>query len=114
MKVQNNKTGEIGVINLKVYGDDAEYNYESLKEFNEDWGDVKFPLIKNEKLKEIFREWGKVIGIDGKTMFTVTHHNCSSTTLFQTDDDALFTIELPGYFGENNETYTLEQIIGEE
>lgn len=72
-------------------------------------------LIKDSKLKEIFREWGKVVGIDGKTMFTVTHHNCfsTSTTLFQTDDDALFTIELPGYFGKNNEKYTSEQIIGD-
>lgn len=70
-------------------------------------------LIKDSKLKEIFREWGKVVGIDEKTMFTVTHHNCSSTTLFQTDDDALFTIELPGYFGKNNEKYTSEQIIGD-
>ena len=70
-------------------------------------------LIKDNKLKEIFRKWGKLIGIDGKTTFKVTHHNCSRTTLFQSDDDSLFTIELPGYFGDPRESYTLEQIIGD-
>ena len=71
-------------------------------------------LIKDEKLKEIFRKWSKVIGIDGKTTFEVTHHNQNhnTTTLFQSDDDSLFTIELPGRFGNYNGKYTLEQIIG--
>lgn len=69
-------------------------------------------LIKDNKLKEFFREWAKLIGIDGKTTFKVIHQNCSRTTLFQSDDDSLFTIELPGYFGDPRDSYTLEQIIG--
>lgn len=72
-------------------------------------------LIKDNKLKEIFRDWSKVIGIDEKTTFTVTHHNHNqhTTTLFQSDDDSLFTIELPGRFGNYNGKYTSEQIIGD-
>lgn len=69
-------------------------------------------LIKDNKLKEFFREWAKLIGIDGKTTFKVIHKNCSRTTLFQGDDVSLFTIELPGYFGDPRDSYTLEQIIG--
>jgi hypothetical protein len=110
MKLQNNKTGEIGVINLKIYGDNAEYNYESLKEFNEDWGEVKYPLIKNEKLKEIFRKWSDCFE---KDVYEVNHYNHGKTTLFTCMNNFEVTIELPGCFGEPNECYSLEQIIGE-
>lgn len=64
MRLRNKKTGEIkewqrvGAINYgemnEVY-DAAEYN--SLAEFNEEWEDVRGPLIKDEKVRKAVRAW---------------------------------------------------------
>ena len=66
MKLRNKKTGEIkewqkvGAIDYgelnEVY-DSAEYN--SLAELNDNWEDVKEPIIKDKKIRKAVRTWAE-------------------------------------------------------
>lgn len=67
MKLRNKKTGEIkewqkvaaidyGELN-EVY-DAAEYN--SIAELNDEWEDVKEPIIKDKKIRKFLREWAEM------------------------------------------------------
>ena len=67
MKLRNKKTGEIkewqrvGAIDYgelnEVY-DSAEYN--SLAELNDEWEDIREPLIKDEKIRKFLRAWAEM------------------------------------------------------
>ena len=62
MKLRNKNTGEIGVINLKVYGDDTEYVYDKLETLYNDWEDYKpkEPLIVGKDFIELFKHWAEI------------------------------------------------------
>lgn len=125
MKLRNKKTGEIKEwqrVGAIVYGemnevyDSAEYN--SLAELNEEWEDVggtndtNTPLIKDPKIRKVFREWA---GFYGAERFRVEHFINAKTTLVKsTDLIAGPSIELPGHSGEDSEIYTITELCGEE
>ena len=76
MKLRNKKTGEIkewqkvGAIDYgelnEVY-DAAEYN--SLAELNNEWEDVKEPIIKDEKIRKFLRAWAEMNGVSDIIVF---------------------------------------------
>lgn len=76
MKLRNKKTGEIkewqkvaaidyGELN-EVY-DSAEYN--SLAELNNEWEDVKEPIIKDKKIRKFLRAWAEMNGVNDIIVF---------------------------------------------
>lgn len=83
MKLRNKKTGIKGCIEYVMrtidpitceplltvrYKDDAGttcyIDYETVAEFNENWEDVKQPLIKDEEVRNIVRLWAKYHNAD--------------------------------------------------
>lgn len=117
MRLRNKKTGEIkewqkvGAINYgemnEVY-DAAEYN--SLAELNEEWEDVKGPLIKDEKIRKAVRAWAKAndFSVD------VTIYTLTAGTRFSVGN---YSIEFLGYFMyglEAGTTCTITELCGEE
>lgn len=76
MKLRNKKTGKIkewqkvGAIDYgelnEVY-DSAEYN--SLAELNNEWEDVKEPIIKDKKIREFLRAWAEMNGVSDIIVF---------------------------------------------
>ena len=121
MKLRNKKTGEIkewqkvGAIDYgelnEVY-DAAEYN--SLAELNDEWEDYKpvEPLIEDQKTRKVFREWADLLGAK---LFRV-EHLCEYSRTIITSIDLVEEPEigLPGYFGIDSETYTKEELCGED
>lgn len=66
MRLRNKKTGEIGVINLKVYGNDKNYVFDKLETLYEDWEDnvPKEPLIKDDGIRKAVRAWAEANDFD--------------------------------------------------
>lgn len=62
MKLRNKNTGEIGIINLTVIGDDLTYCYETLEYLLTEWevAKPKQPKIIDEKNRKLVREWSKL------------------------------------------------------
>ena len=121
MKLRNKKTGETieYSISLNQWSeDDQEWylfgNYESIDELKEEWEDYKpvEPLIEDQKTRKVFREWADLFGAK---RFRVDHL-CKSGRTIITSIDLVEEPEigLPGYFGIDSETYTKEEICGEE
>lgn len=70
MRLRNKKTGEVKeveeVLLLKhIEGDGLweDGKYTSLAELNEEWEDMKEPLIKNEKMREAIRTWAAAANV---------------------------------------------------
>lgn len=107
MKLRNKITGEVGVINLKVYGDEAEYCYDSLETLYKEWEDYtpKEPLIKDEKIRKALRAWAdandeKEINVSGgclATLFQGLHTKLDIELCCSWTRDGVYTlIELCG------------------
>lgn len=73
IKLRNKKTGEIGFLlsskyleNYEIVNDDYKLmvRYDSIAKLVEDWEDyeLKEPLIKDEKVRKIVREWAECGG----------------------------------------------------
>ena len=127
MKLRNKKTGEIGELH---YYPDKEYHfavsakdqtqtgiYKTLGEILQDWTDfivheTTEPLIKDQKTRKVFREWADLFGAK---RFRVDHL-CKLGRTIITSNDLVEEPEigLPGYFGIDSETYTKEELCGEE
>lgn len=88
--------------------------YDSLAKLCEEWEDYTptEPLIKEEKARNVFREWA---GFFGAERFRV-EHLCKHgrTIITSTDLTSEPVIELPGYIGEDSEIYTKVELVGEE
>lgn len=80
MKLRNKKTGEIFEIELiykscnlrlpfkTVYGEDVTLSY-----LNENFEDVKEPLIKDEKIRKAVRAWAEANDIQIASSYTSSH-----------------------------------------
>ena len=128
MKLRNKKTGEItrdddwdfvGLV-LKVnHVDDTiemddKIEYRSLAELNEEWEDYKpvEPIIEDPKARKVFRGWADLLGAK---LFRVEHLcKYSRTIITSTDLIPKPVIVLPGFIGIDSETYTKEELCGEE
>ena len=137
MKLRNKKTGEVFdalirekgggdkysiiVCDIKAYKQskstlDATHfildEYDSLSELNEEWEDYEpvEPLIKDEKIRKVFREWAEFFSAE---RFRVTHLS-SSTVLRSNDLTAMPSIDLPDHIGKDSEIYTITELCGEE
>lgn len=126
MKLRNKKTGELvdawsfydgnESVNIKYFTDDGQVNleYNSLSELNDEWEDYEpvGPLIKDEKARNVFREWAELLGAK---LFRVEHLcKYSRTIITSTDLIPKPAIVLPGYIGKDSETYTKEELCGDE
>lgn len=65
MKLRNKKTGEIVILEGELLFDNKIVllkQYNSLSELNEEWEDYpKEPLIKDEKIRKVIKEWAENI-----------------------------------------------------
>ena len=132
MRLRNKKTGEVidlDIANIKAQfggisvipepvklGGD-EYVYHSLAELNADWEDYKptEPLIKDEKIRKAVRAWAEANVINSghyhntDIKFNATEHRLQ---WIQT------SIEFNNIMGfdnlEDGETYTIDELCGEE
>ena len=122
-KLRNKKTGEIGYLlaakGLERYDIvDDNYcllaRYDFLIEVGNEWEDYEpvEPLIENPKSRKVFREWADLLGAK---RFRV-EHLCKFGGTIITSTDLLSdpAIELPGHIGEDSETYTREELVGED
>lgn len=110
MKLRNKKTGEIGVINLKIYGDDAEYVYDTIETLYKEWEDniPKEPLIKDPKIRKAVRAWAEVDEIEAVEIV-------SKYQLISLDEQCsieFFKEIYPDYV--HNEEHTITELCGEE
>lgn len=122
MKLRNKKTGKIvelekilfknaqteDLLKWKTY----EPNVNSLAELNDEWEDIREPLIEDPKKRKVFREWADLLGAK---CFRVEHLcKYGGTIIESTDISHKPSIGLPGYFGIDSETYTREELCGDE
>ena len=124
MKLRNKKTGNIGDYLCAIQGDDIKlwsatnsyetYHYKCMSEFINEWEDYKpvEPLIEDQKTRKVFREWADLFGAK---RFRVDHLcEFGRTVITSNDLEEEPSIELPGYFGIDSETYTIVELCGEE
>ena len=122
MKLRNKKTGEIADLDdwtltgandrITVESDHDTtkiFDYNSLAELNEEWEDYepKEPLIKDEKIRALVRDWLMINKVDG-----AFRHNSNALR----DGFGSLLVVRGGYF-ENLKSeafYTTEELCGEE
>ena len=124
MKLKNRKTGEIfhgnniDLYTNKVYleiidkdGYPKNYDYNSLAELREEWGDYvpKEPLIKDEKIRKAVRAWAEANELDE------VYLSSNGYEIYGGIDDTVmqFTSE-PFPFADEKETFTIAELCGEE
>lgn len=127
MKLRNKKTGEVidlDIANIKAqFGgisvipepvklEGYEYVYHSLAELNKEWEDYTTaePIIKNEKVRKAVRAWAEA----NDFLEEIEVHSLTAGTRFSIEN---YDIEFLGYFIydlENNKTYTIAELCGEE
>jgi len=87
MKLRNKKTSEIGVINLKVYGDDSEYVYDKIETLYKEWEDIapKEPLIIGKRFIDLFIHWATANSL----VFT-EHDKNAKQFVYRKNEDMIF------------------------
>lgn len=127
MKLRNKKTGEIvDAVFTNARGNiiihDAKqslcgnnfHEYETLEELNEDWGDYKEPLIKDEKIRKAVRAWAEANSYDNET--NLLCQMCYQSTWFESVDKHENEIHFDGQQSgvEDGQMYTIEELCGGE
>ena len=125
MRLRNKKTGKIYTLSEDLYieytqggkievraiipGGNMSYYYDSLEKLNEDWEDVKEPLIKDPKIRKAVRAWSEVN--EFKPDYTVKYClNCYSLISWQADIE--FNGNIEGL--EDGKEYTIAELCGSE
>ena len=126
MKLRNKKTGELGKlhcdmnVNHTKYGvfEDTDirghyWEYDSLAELNAEWEDYepKEPLIKDKKIRKAVRAWAEANEIETVDYdnYWVAFGRDDKTISFKDYDKCL------GFYGlDDNATYTIDELCGEE
>lgn len=115
MKLRNKNTGEIGIINLKVYGNDADYVYDKFETLYEEWEDYepKEPLIKDEKIRRAVLTWSSAYN-ESRNKEVKCIQCCQATELVATDNCMLkITLpSIPELLHLND--YTIANLCGDE
>lgn len=123
--IRNKKTDKIinGCVVVCEYKDGARFSvndkpvYDSLSELNEDYEDVKEPLIKDEKIRKTVRAWAEANGIKEIIIFDYSNNapytpvgavdfaqNCGHLEIrFRTEERF-----------DTDRIYTIEELCGEE
>ena len=130
MRLRNKKTGEVfesfkrGPIDLYFYpnehkgGDDIEREtYQSLAELNADWEDYtpKEPLIKDEKIRKAVRAWAEANVINSGHYYNTDIKFDATEHRLQWIQTAIEFNDIMGLDNlEDGETYTIEELCGEE
>lgn len=120
MKLRNKKTGEVSDLNSILLTQLVEEtntatsefvkgNYYSLAELNEEWEDYepKEPLIKDEKIRNLVREWIKLWETEDRW------HVCDDSgeiSIWRNDIELI----LPLSYGIKEGVYTVAELCGEE
>ncbi len=121
MKLRNKKTGEINNGRIEViFQNDSKFpnpleqhSVESFDELNEEWEEVKEPLIKDEKIRKAFRAWAEVNDLCGAT-YSERPNGCAF--IFEhTDGDKTVICFRSIWLGlEKGKGYTITELCGEE
>ena len=130
MKLKNKKTGEVfesfkrGPIDLYFYpnehkgGDDIEREtYQSLAELNADWEDYvpAEPLIKDEKIRKAVRAWAEANVINSGNYYNTDIKFNATEHRLQWIQTAIEFNDIMGLDNlEDGETYTIDELCGEE
>lgn len=138
MKLRNKKTGEIVNVESLGHADSLKENYgyqvtlswkteydnlsqckdyNSLAELNADWEDVKEPLIKDEKIRKVVRDWAEANGV--KEIIVFDHINNAPYTPVGAVDFAQNSGHLEIRFRteerfDTDRIYTIAELCGEE
>ena len=118
MKLRNKNTGEIGILNLKVYGNDADYVYDTFETLYEEWEDYTpaEPLIKDEKVRKAVKTWAEANDYD--SVLYDKDEDCvySAYGSDKTDTSVSISFDLDGMFkGLGHRcSYTITELCGEE
>lgn len=118
MKLRNKKTGEIvsPTASIAIYYEEKGGQivnkdcYYSLAELNEEWEDYKpaEPLIKDEKIRNLVREWIKLWEIEDR--WHVRDNNSDEISIARGDIELC----LPLSYGIKDGYYTIAELCGEE
>lgn len=101
-------------------GDNYEYRYRSLKDFNAVWEDYTpaEPLIKDEKIRKVVRAWAEIHKIE--KVFYCEYSWKNNIAWIESADDETFvkgespSIDMPIIEVKSREYYTIAELCGEE
>lgn len=133
MRLRNKKTGEYGDYKILSAGNlirvidsvsHDSWQYDSLAGLYEKWEDYtpKEPLIKDEKICKLVREWAKYNGTESVVAYNLVFDHggvCIKNELVRFYDPllrtsiAVFLKSKAPKFNQNG-TYTIEELCGEE
>ena len=118
MKLRNKKTGEAVYVDFRIplcNNDETlgSYSVTSLEGLNRSFEDYKptEPLIKDEKIRKAVRAWAKANEIEtvDYDKYWVAFRRDDKTISFKDYDKCL------GFYGlDDNATYTIDELCGEE
>lgn len=113
MKLRNKKTGEIGVINLKIYGDDAEYVYDTIETFYKEWEDYKpaEPLVEGMSQRAVLRVAAR---LSSTNVTTVQRSDIAEIVIFDFGGQCRVELKDRGINVKNRGVYSIEELCGEE
>ena len=119
MKLRNKKTGKVYNACNICFGeslDDLEKTqWKTLKEFCEDWEDVKEPLIKDDKIRKAVRACADANGLNYMNCYESAHawYLRAFNSREQGIDIEFWGYQLPKGL-KDSETYTIVELCGEE
>ena len=130
MRLRNKKTGEIveplssGPIDLYFYPNERNEKdmvdrktYQSLAELNSEWEDYEpaEPLIKDEKIRKAVRAWAEANGINSEHYYNTDIKFDATEHRLQWIQTAIEFNDIMGLENlEDGETYTIDELFGEE
>lgn len=110
--ITHTEGGRIEVEIVLESGGFAREYFDSLAEFNDEWEDVKEPLIKNEKIRKAVRAWAKAMRIDA-----VDYKQGEYGAVFYSDDNVDgygYRIEFDQYLDLKDGCNSIVVLCGEE
>lgn len=115
MKLINKKTGEIAEIKLKLNESLPDGIRRTIEEAG--WEETREPLIKDEKIRKVVRDWAEANGV--KELIIFDHSNNAPYTPVGAVDFAQNSGHLEIRFRteerfDTNRRYTIEELCGEE
>ena len=122
MKLRNKKTGEAVYVDFQIplcNGDETlgSYSVTSLKELNKSFEDYnpKEPLIKDEKIRKAVRAWAEANVINSEHYYNTDIKFNATEHRFQWIQTSIEFNNIMGLDNlEDGETYTIDELCGEE
>ena len=124
MKLRNKKTGEIidskeiltceFIINL--FSKDFNHFNSELDKIQEEWEDVKEPLIKNEEIRKAVKAWADINSVKITTYDEIPQDRGLNKFFFEDNEKENALIQFYGWIPtlKEGEIHTITELCGEE